>query len=83
MLKESILGKLREALKERLAIIADKKLRDCDPAEHLKELQAVSEKIEGLIKELSQEKLDPHFRHYLKQCSYGKALQWIEASIDQ
>lgn len=82
MQKDSCLRMLAEALKERLHVIADHQLRDRNPTEHLKQLQSISEKIERLVTELPDKELDPHFRHYLRQRSYEKALAWIEAQID-
>jgi hypothetical protein len=68
-----------EALRERLAVIADHAHRDRDQAAHLQRLIDVSGKIVGLINSLSAQELDPQFRHYLEKKSYDKALAWIES----
>ena len=70
---------LAEALRERLAVIADHAHRDRDQAAHLQRLIDVSGKIVGLINSLSSQELDPQFRHYLEKKSYDKALAWIES----
>jgi hypothetical protein len=69
---------LAEALRERLAIIADHVHRDRDAEGHLQRLIDVSGRIETLIAALQSSKLDPQFRHYLEKQSYDKALAWIE-----
>lgn len=74
---------LAQALRERLKIIADHKLRDHDANAHLLQLQIVSEKIEQLIELLPRNELDPRFRHYLTQRSYNKAFMWIESQLEQ
>jgi hypothetical protein len=71
---------LAEALRERLAVIADHAHRDRDQAGHLQRLIDVSGKIDGLINYLSAQELDPQFRHYLEKKSYDKALAWIESA---
>lgn len=67
---------LAAALRERLALISDNDSRR-DPATHLAKLQAVSEKISGLEKELPPS-ADPQLRHFLARCSYDKALAFLE-----
>ncbi len=69
---------LAAALQERLSVIADHKLRDHDPATHLRKLQEASESIEQSIARLPQSEIDPRLRHYLERRSYDKALAWIE-----
>jgi hypothetical protein len=67
---------LREALRERLAIIDDEvSRRDADA--HMARLRAVSEKIEKLQAALPQP-IDPQLAHYLQRKSYDKALQFLE-----
>jgi len=70
---------LAEALRERLAVIADHAHRDHDQAGHLQRLIDVSGRIDALIAALSLQELDPQFRHYLEKRSYDKALAWIES----
>jgi hypothetical protein len=71
---------LAEALRERLAVIADHAHRDRDPAAHLERLIEVSGRIDALSAALPAEELDPQFLHYLERRSYDKALAWIEES---
>ena len=70
---------LAEALRERLAVIADHAHRDGDQAGHLQRLIEVSGRIDALIASLSAQDLDPQFHHYLEKKSYDKALAWIES----
>jgi hypothetical protein len=72
----SLETRLATALRERLALIADTNSRQ-NPAAHLAKLQAVSERIAGLEKELPPS-ADPQLRHFLARCSYEKALAFLE-----
>ncbi len=67
---------LREALRERLAIIHDEESRR-DPETHMARLSAVSEKIDKLEADLPRP-IDPQLAHYLKRRSYDKALEFLE-----
>ena len=69
---------LKEALRERLAIIQDEESRR-DEAKHLSRLRAVSEKIDKLQAALPQP-VDPRLAHYLQRKSYDKALEYLEAA---
>jgi hypothetical protein len=67
---------LRNALRERLAIIHDEESRrDIDT--HIAQLRAVSEKIDKLQEALPQP-VDPRLAHYLQRKSYDKALEFLE-----
>ena len=70
---------LADALRERLAAIADHAHRDRDPDGHLRRLAEASGRIDSLIAVLAPDRLDPVFRHYLERRSYDKALAWIES----
>ena len=72
-----IYRELAEALRERLAVIADRALRDSDPQRQLQRLRAVSERIASLQQKLPAP-VDPQFAHYLQRCSYDKALAWLD-----
>ena len=72
-------SELADALRERLAVIADRALYDRDPAAHLEKLKAVSEKITQLGAALPRP-LPGDFAHYLQRASYQKALDWIVAN---
>ncbi len=69
---------LADALKARLALIADRAFYQRDPAAHLAALQVVSERITTLAAQLPPG-TDPQFAHYLQRCSYDKALAFLEA----
>ena len=67
---------LRDALRERLAIIHDdESRRNADV--HMARLRAISEKIEELQAALPQP-VDPRLAHYLQRRSYDKALEFLE-----
>ncbi|HEX4697478.1 MAG TPA: hypothetical protein VH254_07375 [Candidatus Udaeobacter sp.] len=68
---------LKEALRERLAIIHDEQSRKNADA-HMARLRAVSEKIEKLQAALPQP-IDPRLAHYLQRRSYDKALEFLES----
>ena len=67
---------LRDALRERLAIIHDEESRR-DEAKHIDRLRAISEKIDKLQAALPQP-IDPRLAHYLQRRSYDKALEFLE-----
>ncbi len=69
---------LAEALRERLAIIADEASRR-DVEAHMERLRVVSEKIQDIIKQLP-EYIDPQLNHFLVRRSYSKALEMLERS---
>ncbi|MES2571170.1 MAG: hypothetical protein V4710_14070 [Verrucomicrobiota bacterium] len=69
---------LAAALRERLAVIQDRAAYASDPAAHLERLKHVSEQIVTLQNALPAP-VDPQLEHYLKKCSYDKALAFIEA----
>ena len=69
---------LRDALRERLAIIRDEESRR-DVNTHIARLREVSEKIEKLQAALPQP-VDPRLAHYLQRRSYEKALEYLEAA---
>ena len=67
---------LREALRERLAIIVDEESRR-DEEKHTERLRVVSEKIDKLAAALPRP-IDPQLAHYLQRRSYDKALEFLE-----
>ena len=75
---DNVILDLREALRERLAIIHDEASRR-DPETHMARLSAVSEKIDKLAAAL-QRPIDPQLAHYLQRRSYDKALEFLESS---
>lgn len=68
---------LAHALRERVALIADRAFYQRDPAAHLAQLQAVSGKIAAATAHLPPH-TDPRLTHYLERCSYTKALAFLE-----
>ena len=74
-----LFAELADALRERLAVIADRDLYARDPAAHLEKLKSVSERITELGAALPRP-LPGDFAHYLQRASYEKALAWIEAN---
>jgi hypothetical protein len=73
---ENALVDLRDALRERLAIIRDEKSRR-DAQAHTARLSAVSGKIDELAATVPRP-LDPQLAHYLQRRSYDKALEFLE-----
>ena len=69
---------LRDALRERLAIIHDEESRR-DEVKHIDRLRAISEKIDKLQTALPQP-VDTRLAHYLQRRSYDKALELLENS---
>jgi hypothetical protein len=67
---------LRDALRDRLAIIRDEESRR-DTDTHMARLRTVSEKIEQLQAALPRP-IDPQLAHYLQRKSYDKALEFLE-----
>jgi predicted component of type VI protein secretion system len=67
---------LAEALRKRLAVIADRGWYARDSAGHLEALKSVSERIERLSATLPSP-VDPQLRHYLERRSYDKALEFL------
>ncbi|HSZ80451.1 MAG TPA: hypothetical protein VK775_23805 [Chthoniobacterales bacterium] len=68
---------LAEALRDRLAVIADHQLRDQNPTVHLTRLQQASERIEQLRSRLPVD-TDPMLIHYLGRMSLSKALEFVQ-----
>jgi hypothetical protein len=68
---------LAEALRDRLAVIADHQLRDQNPTAHLTKLQHASERIEQLRSRLPAD-TDPMLVHYLGRMSLSKALEFVQ-----
>jgi hypothetical protein len=73
---EDVIVDLREALRQRLAIIGDEESRRDEPA-HIARLQAISERIDKLAAVLPRP-IDPRLAHYLQRRSYDKALEFLE-----
>ena len=69
---------LREALQERLGVIADLELRARDPRAHLERLKAAASRLDTAIARV-RPNCDPQLRHFLDRQSYVKALAWLES----
>src|SRR5712692_11447986 len=74
--ESNVIADLRDALRERLAIIHDEESRR-DEAKHVARLRAVSEKIDKLQAALPRP-IDPRLAHYLQRRSYDKALEFLK-----
>jgi predicted esterase len=68
---------LREALQERLSVIADHELRARDPRVHLERLKAAASRLDAAIVRV-RPNCDPQLGHFLDRQSYLKALAWLE-----
>jgi hypothetical protein len=77
---ENAIVDLRDALRERLAIIADEESRR-DEETHTALLSHVSEKIDKLAAALPRP-IDPRLAHYLQRHSYDKALEFLQGRDD-
>ncbi len=75
---ENAVAALKEALRERLAIIQDEESRR-DQAKHISRLRAISEKIDRLHHSLPSS-IDPRLNHFLERKSYDKALEYLEGN---
>lgn len=73
---ENAIVDLRDALRERVAIIRDEASRR-DEEKHIARLRAVSEEIDKLGAALPRP-IDPQLTHYLQRRSYDKALEYLE-----
>jgi hypothetical protein len=78
--ESNVLVHLRDALRERLAVIRDEQSRRDEP-KHIARLRAVSEKIDQLQAALPKP-VDPRLAHYLERKSYDKALEYLEGRDD-
>jgi len=76
MMSESY-RELAAALRERLAVIADRELYQRDSAAHLEKLKVVSKRITVLGDALPPP-VDRQLQHFLENCSFEKALALIE-----
>lgn len=68
---------LAAALRERLAVIADREHYRRDPAGHLERLKAATASIDAVRGQLPAGH-DPRLAHFLQRCSYDKALAFLE-----
>ena len=73
---KDVTAQLAEALRARVALIADEESRK-DTERHMERLRQISERISELTAALPPP-VDPHLEHYLKRCSYSKALEFLE-----
>ena len=76
------LSELAALLEQRLAIIGDTALRGSDPEAQLRQLQEVSESLEemhGRLKSAGQ--VPVRLDHFLTQCSYSKALDFVNDKL--
>jgi hypothetical protein len=78
LMTTELFRELKDALRERLAVIADREARDKNPAAHLQRLKEASERITRLQSQLPAD-ADRRLDHFLKNCSYDKALALLES----
>ena len=72
------MNELAELLRKRISVIADHDFRDRDPEAHLAALQEVSQAIMDMHQQLAgQAPLPPRLEHFLTNCSYDKALDFL------
>ncbi len=71
-------AELAAALRERVAVIADRELYASDPAGHLAKLKAASARIDAASAALPKP-VPGDLAHYLHGSSFQKALAWLEA----
>ncbi len=76
----AVFRSLADVLRERLVVIADREAYARDPQAHLQRLQAASENIIALARQLPAP-VDRQFAHYLERCSYDKALAWLDERL--
>jgi len=69
---------LATLLRRRKETIADHAFRDRDPAAHLEALKSVSEEILAWH-EVHRGGLPPRLEHFLTNCSFDKALVFLES----
>ena len=72
---------LASLLRRRREVIADHAFRDRDAAAHLDALREVSEAITAQHT-LLRSQIPPRLNHYLTQCSFDKALGWLEGASE-
>lgn len=70
-------AELTSALRDRIAVVEDQRLRQEDPAAQLQRLQEASERIDRLRTKLPAD-AHPMLAHYLERMSLTKALQFLE-----
>ena len=75
--ESNAIADLKEALRERLAVIHDEESRR-DEVKHIDRLRTISEKIDKLQAALPQP-IDPRLAHYFQRRSYDKALEFIDS----
>jgi hypothetical protein len=74
------LVELREALQERLDVIADHELRSRDPDAHLERLKVAASRLDATIARVRPD-CDAQLSHFLDRQSYVKALAWLDQAI--
>jgi hypothetical protein len=70
-------AELAAALRERIAVIADREAALRDSAAHMDRLRAASERI-GRAAGALPRPVDPRLEHFIEGCSFAKALAWLE-----
>jgi hypothetical protein len=76
------LSALRDAIANRLAVVADHELRAADPAAHLEKLKQAAARVDALATNLPKD-CDPMLRHYVERQSYVKAVAWLDERLSR
>lgn len=71
---------IRDCLRQRMDVVADRDFYARDPEAHLQRLVEVSEKLNSLAVALPPG-ADPRLRHFLERSSYSKALEWLDLCL--
>lgn len=79
-LSDEQLEQLVGLLEERLAVISDYALREKDPDEQLRRLEAASESIATFHAE-NRGAIPPRLEHFLANSSLEKALAWAKETL--
>lgn len=80
-LSEADATQLAELLRQRLAVIGNTEFRDRDAEAHLEALKSVSEAIATKHGELGPA-IHPRLDHFLTNCSFEKALAYLEDELN-
>jgi hypothetical protein len=75
---DAALESLAALLRRRLEVIADHRWRDADPDAHFEAIKTVSLEIGSAHQSLAGQ-LPARLEHFLIQCSFDKALAYIES----
>lgn len=78
-MNDAAAAQLTEALRDRLALIADENSRR-NADTHMQRLGEISARIQELTAKLPPS-TDPRLKHFLERCSYSKALELLAGRV--